>query len=76
VARPGAGKSGGYRTLIFFRVETRAVFAFGFAKNDKANFNAAEEAAFKTAAKPELDDVSSKRLNQACTLNLKQESDF
>ncbi len=51
VARPGAGKSGGYRTLIFFRMETRAVFAFGFAKNDKANLNAAEEAAFKTAAK-------------------------
>ncbi|WP_254073216.1 type II toxin-antitoxin system RelE/ParE family toxin [Acidisphaera sp. S103] len=26
VARPGAGKSGGYRTLIFFRAGTRAVF--------------------------------------------------
>ena len=34
VARPGAGRSGGYRTLIFFRAETRAVFAFGFAKSD------------------------------------------
>ncbi len=51
VARPGAGKSGGYRTLIFFRVETRAVFTFGFAKNDKANLNKDEEAAFKKAAK-------------------------
>ena len=37
VARPGAGRSGGYRTLIFFRAETRAVFAFGFAKSDLAN---------------------------------------
>ena len=51
VARPGAGKSGGYRTLIFFRVETRAVFVFGFAKNDRANLAEDEEAAFKKAAK-------------------------
>ena len=51
VARPGAGKSGGYRTLIFSRVETRAVFAFGFAKNDRANPDEDEEAAFKKAAK-------------------------
>jgi len=28
VARQGAGKSGGYRTLIFFRAQTRAVFTF------------------------------------------------
>ena len=32
VARGGVGKSGGYRTLVFFRREERAVFAFGFAK--------------------------------------------
>ncbi len=51
VARPGAGRSGGYRALIFFRVERRAVFAFGFAKNDRANLNVEEEAAFKKAAK-------------------------
>ena len=51
VARPGAGKSGGYRTLILFRAETRAVFAFGFAKSDKANLDEDEEAAFRKAAK-------------------------
>ena len=34
VARPGAGKSAGFRTLVFFRAQTRAVFAFGFAKSD------------------------------------------
>jgi len=51
VARPGAGRSGGYRTLIFFRAETRAVFAFGFAKSDLANLEDDEEAAFKRAAK-------------------------
>ncbi|MCA1869369.1 type II toxin-antitoxin system RelE/ParE family toxin [Agrobacterium genomosp. 3] len=51
VARPGAGKSGGFRTLIFFRAETRAVFAFGFAKSDMANLDDAEEAYLKKAAK-------------------------
>lgn len=51
VARPGAGKSGGFRTLIFFRTQTRAVFAFGFAKSDVANLDDGEEALFKKAAK-------------------------
>lgn len=51
VALPGAGKSGGYRTLVFFRAETRAVFAFGFAKNDMDNIDAADEADLKKAAK-------------------------
>lgn len=51
VARPGAGKSGGYRTLIFFRTQTRAVFAFGFAKSDMENLEDNEEAAFKKAAR-------------------------
>ncbi len=51
VARLGAGKSGGFRTLVFFRAETRAVFAFGFAKSDMANLDDAEEAYLKKAAK-------------------------
>lgn len=51
VARQGAGKSGGFRTLIFFRTEKRAVFAFGFAKSDVANLDEAEELIFKKAAK-------------------------
>lgn len=54
VARPGAGKSGGFRTLVFFRAETRAVFAFGFAKSDMANLDDAEEAYLKKAAKLDL----------------------
>jgi hypothetical protein len=51
IARVGAGKSGGFRTLIFFRNGSRAVFVFGFAKNDRANLAADEVAAFKRAAK-------------------------
>jgi hypothetical protein len=37
VARTGRGRSGGYRTLIALRTQTRAVFLLGFAKNDKGN---------------------------------------
>lgn len=51
VARECAGKSGGYRTLVFFRSEERAIFAFGFAKSDKANIGAAELKVYKKAAK-------------------------
>ena len=51
VARHGAGKSGGFRTLVFFRTQKRAVFAFGFAKSDMANLDDADEAYLKKAAK-------------------------
>ena len=51
VARAGGGKSGGYRTLVFFRHEERAIFAFGFAKSDKANLNAVELRTYKQASK-------------------------
>ncbi len=50
IARTGQGKSGGYRTIIFFRRGDRAVFAYGFAKSDRANINADEEKQFKEAA--------------------------
>ena len=35
IARPGQGKSGGFRTLIVFRAAARAFFVHGFAKNEK-----------------------------------------
>lgn len=37
VARAGGGKSGGFRTLIAFRVGASCFFVYGFAKNDMAN---------------------------------------
>jgi len=51
IARPGRGKSGGYRTIIFFRHGERAVFAYGFAKSERANIDADEEKQFKEAAR-------------------------
>lgn len=37
LARRGAGKRGGYRTVIAFRRGARAVFLFGFAKSERDN---------------------------------------
>ena len=51
IARQGAGRSGGYRTIIFFKIETRAVFAFGFAKHAMANIDTHDERLLKATAK-------------------------
>ncbi len=37
VARPGQGRSGGFRMLIAYRAEDRAVFLYGFAKSEREN---------------------------------------
>lgn len=50
VARAGQGKSGGYRTILLFRQGERAIFAYGFAKNDRDNIDRNELAAFRKAA--------------------------
>ena len=39
VARPGQGKSGGYRTVIAYRHGDLAVFLLGFAKHERANID-------------------------------------
>lgn len=46
VARSGQGRSGGYRTLIAWREEDRAVFLYGFAKSDRDNLEPAELAQY------------------------------
>jgi hypothetical protein len=50
VAREGGGKSGGFRTIILFRVGSHSFFAHGFAKSDKANVSAKELTALKQLA--------------------------
>ena len=51
IARPGQGKSKGYRTIIFFRREIKAFFVYGFAKSQRANIDKVEQDRFKEAAK-------------------------
>ena len=50
VARPGEGRSGGYRTIVAYRSDDRSVFLFGFAKSGKANLSDAELAVYKQLA--------------------------
>ena len=51
IARPGQGKSGGYRSVVFYRMGERAFFVFGFSKNAQDNISHEEESQFKNAAK-------------------------
>lgn len=51
VARAGKGRSGGFRMILAYRVEDRAFFLFGFAKNERENIAPDElEALRKIAA--------------------------
>jgi hypothetical protein len=38
IARPGGGRSAGYRTVIAYRTRHRAVYIYGLAKSDRENF--------------------------------------
>ena len=60
-AGQGKGKSGGARTLIAFRVEDKAFFIYGFAKNKRVNIKDDELKALKELAK-ELFGYSNKVL--------------
>jgi len=50
IARTGEGKSGGFRTIILFRAQQRAVFVYGFEKNERDNIRDDELAQFKKLA--------------------------
>jgi hypothetical protein len=43
IARPGAGKSGGYRTLLASNRRDRWIFLFGFGKNELENIDNDDE---------------------------------
>jgi hypothetical protein len=50
VARPGQGRSGGHRVLVAFRPKARAVFLYGFAKNERGNIDSDELATLRDIA--------------------------
>ena len=70
IARPGQGKSGGFRTLIAFRSGSVAFFVHGFAKNEKDNIGKDELAALKRLAAELLayDDKTVARVVSSGTL--------
>jgi hypothetical protein len=51
IARPGQGKSRGYRTIILFRRGAKAFFVYGFSKSQRANIDDDEKEQFKEASK-------------------------
>lgn len=50
VARPGKGKSGGFRTIILYKAHALAFFVHGFSKKDRDNIGDDELAALKLLA--------------------------
>jgi hypothetical protein len=50
LARPGQGKSGGFRSIVLFQIRHRAVFAYGFAKSERDNIDGDELRAFRDLA--------------------------
>jgi hypothetical protein len=51
LARPGSGKSGGYRVIVCFKKGSLSFFVYGFAKSDQANISQADLRALKKVAK-------------------------
>ena len=54
IARPNEGKSGGYRSIVLFRLGDRAFFVYGFAKSTQDNIDESDERDFKELAKTVL----------------------
>ncbi len=50
VARPGQGRSGGFRMIVAYRTEDRAFFLYGFAKNERENIEDNELEALRVVA--------------------------
>ena len=78
VARPGSGKSGGYRTLLAARIGSRYVFLHGFPKSDKANITREEKRALQSAGQVFLElpvGNLSKALQSGVLLEVRCEQD-
>lgn len=54
IARPGGGKSKGYRSIVLYRKDDKAFFVFGYPKSEQDNIREDEEAQFKKMAKQVL----------------------
>jgi hypothetical protein len=74
VARPGQGRSGGFRVLLAYRAKTRSVFLFGFAKNVRGNVEDDELATAQEIARVWL-EADSKALAKALADGIIQEVD-
>jgi hypothetical protein len=51
IARPGAGKSKGYRSIVLYRSGAKAFFVYGFPKSELGNIRDDELEQFRKAAR-------------------------
>ena len=73
MARPGEGKSGGYRVIVFFKSGERTFFVYGFTKSDRGNISRGELSGFKADAKTDLlltDEQISVRLRKGTIIEV------
>jgi len=47
VKKPNSGKSSGFRTIVVYRENDRAIFLYGFGKNERDNISTSELQHFK-----------------------------
>ena len=58
IAKKGRGKRGGYRTIIAFRCNDKAIFMYGFDKQTKDNIEIKEKNIYKKLAKIYLNSTA------------------
>jgi hypothetical protein len=76
IARPGEGKSGGHRVIVYFRNEYRTFFSYGFSKNDRGNISRKELKRFKEDAKIQFsftEEQIEARLRNGIFIEIKEE---
>ncbi len=70
IPRTGQGKSGGFRTVVVFKESDRAIFIYGFSKNEKDNLDKEELKYFKKLGKDLL------KIDRKEYLRMEQLGDF
>ncbi len=69
VAKRGTGKRSGYRVLLAFHIKDRAIFIFGFSKNERENLDLQEKEIYRKLAKNYL-SMPLSALEEMCKKNL------
>jgi len=75
IARPGQGRSGGYRVLVAYRRNVRAAFFYGFAKSERENVEEDELETARDIARGWL-EASRSEMVRAMADGLIQEIDY
>ena len=75
IARKGEGRSSGYRTVVAYKKGKRAVFLYGFAKNERENIDDDELTTFKELA-VEWFKASDQEISRSISNGLLQEVNY